>query len=160
MPAASGDDRGLVLYLQHERTWINSLGGQWRNELQVGSEQLLDTSFYQPLEVTQRFFVEPKAFWNRDWENVFYDGAQVARYRFDDRGGRIDLGMNIGNQSQLRVGYLASQREVTLETGSPLLPQLQATDAGIAVSAIHDSRDTAFRPTPRHRRGARVLQER
>src|SRR5271167_2767998 len=28
----SGDNRGFVLYLQHERTWINSLGAQWRNE--------------------------------------------------------------------------------------------------------------------------------
>jgi NTE family protein len=145
--AASGDERGLVLYLQHERSWVNSLGGEWRNELQLGSEQLLQTSFYQPLDVTQRFFVEPKAFWNRDWENVFYAGNDVARYRFDDRGGRLDFGMNIGNQTQLRVGYLASQREVSLETGSPLLPQLQATDAGVVVSAIHDSRDVAFRPT-------------
>ena len=74
---------------QHDRTWVNSSAGLWRNELQVGSEQLVDTSFYQPLDVTQRFFVEPKAFWNRDWENVFYDGAQVARYRFDDGGGRV-----------------------------------------------------------------------
>jgi NTE family protein len=144
---ASGDDRGLALYLQHERTWVNRLGGQWRNELQLGSEQLVNTSFYQPLEVTQRFFVEPKAFWNRDWQNVFYDGANVARYRFDDRGGRLDFGVNISNQSQLRVGYLVSEREVSLETGSPLLPQLQATDAGLVVAAIHDSRDTAFRPT-------------
>jgi NTE family protein len=145
--SASGDDRGLVLYLEHDRTWVNRFGGLWRNELQLGSEQLVSTSFYQPLDVTQRFFVEPKAFWNRDWQNVFYDGANLARYRFDDRGGRLDFGVNISNQAQLRVGYLVSEREVSLETGSPLLPQLQATDAGIVVSAIHDSRDTAFRPT-------------
>src|SRR5208282_2944757 len=107
--AASGDDRGLVLYLQHQRTWLNSLDGQWRNELQLGSQQLLDTSFYQPLEVSQQFFVEPKAFWNRDWENVFYEGNQLARYRFDDAGGRLDFGMNINNQAQLRLGYIASR---------------------------------------------------
>lgn len=144
---AQGDDRQFALYLEHDRTWVNQLGGLWRNELQLGSEQLVSTSFYQPLEVTQTFFVEPKAFWNRDWQNVFYDGANVARYRFDDRGGRFDVGVNISNQSQLRVGYLVSEREVSLEIGSPLLPQLQATDAGIVVSAIHDSRDTAFRAT-------------
>jgi NTE family protein len=55
--------------------------------------------------------------------------------------------MNIGNQAQLRVGYLATQRRVQLETGSPLLPQLRTTDAGIAASAILDTRDTAFSPT-------------
>jgi NTE family protein len=143
----AGDDRGVAFYLQHERTWINRLGGLWRNELQLGSEQLLSTSFYQPFEVKQRFFVEPRAFWNRDWENVFYDSHDVARYRFDDRGGRVDFGVNISNQAQLRVGYLATQRQVSLETGSPLLPQLQATDAGIVVAAIVDTRDTDFQPT-------------
>jgi NTE family protein len=143
----SGDNRGFVLYLLHERTWINSLGAQWRNELQFGTDQVLSTSFYQPLDVGQRFFVEPKLFWNRNWENVFFDDNDIARYQFDDRGGQIDLGMNIGNQAQVRVGYLATQRRVQLETGSPLLPQLQATDSGLAASAILDTRDTPFSPT-------------
>jgi NTE family protein len=143
----SGDDRGFVLHLQHARTWVNDLGGQWRNELQLGSAQVLATSFYQPLDIAQRYFVEPRLFWNRDWQSVFHDHNEVARYQFDDRGGRIDIGMNISDQSQLRVGYIASQRRVTVETGSPLLPQLQATDAGIVVSALYDSRDTPFRPT-------------
>jgi len=143
---ASADDRAFALYLAHERTWVNNLGGTWRNELQLGTVLLVDTSFYQPLDMTQRFFVEPKVSWNRDWENVFYDGAQVARYQFDDRGGRLDFGTNLSNQAQLRVGYFTTQREVTLETGSPLLPQIEATDAGIVTSAIYDSRNTDFRP--------------
>jgi NTE family protein len=143
----SGDNRGFVLYLQHERDWINSLGAQWRNEIQFGTDQVLSTSFYQPFDVAQRFFIEPKLFWNRNWENVFYYDSDVARYQFDDRGGRIDLGMNIGNVAQVRVGYLATQRQVQVETGSPLLPQLRATDAGIAASVILDTRDTPFSPT-------------
>jgi NTE family protein len=145
--SASGDDRGFSFYLQHEREWVNQLGGAWRNEIQFGTDQVLATGFYQPLDVAQRYFVEPKVFWNRNWENVFYDGNDIARYQFDDRGGRIDLGMNIGNEAQIRVGYLASQRRVQLETGSPLLPQLETTDAGLAASAIYDTRDTSFRPT-------------
>jgi NTE family protein len=143
----SGDNRGFVLYLQHERDWINFLGAQWRNELQFGTDQVLSTSFYQPLDVAQRFFIEPKVFWDRNWENAFYNDNDIARYQFDDRGGRIDLGMNIGNQAQVRVGYLATQRQVQLETGSPLLPQLRATDAGLTASAILDTRDTPFSPT-------------
>lgn len=145
--AASGDDRGFVLYLQHERTWIDRLGGKWHNEIQFGSEQALATGFYQPLDVAQRYFVEPTVFWIRNWENAFYDDHDVARYQFDDQGGRLDLGVNIGNQTQVRVGYIASARRVQLAIGSPLLPQLKATDAGVVVSAIHDSRDTPFRPT-------------
>jgi NTE family protein len=145
--SASGDNRGFVFYLQHERTWIDDLGGAWRNEIQLGTNQVVSTSLYQPLDVAQRYFIEPKAFWNQEWENVFYNDFDIARYEFQDAGGRIDLGWNIGNQAQIRLGYLATERKVSLETGSPLLPQIEATDAGIAVSAILDTRDTAFRPT-------------
>jgi NTE family protein len=67
--STSGDDRGFALYLQHNRTWIDRLGAQWRNESQFGTTQILSTSFYQPLDVAQHYFVEPKVFWNRDWEN-------------------------------------------------------------------------------------------
>jgi NTE family protein len=144
---ASGDDLGVVFFLRHERTWVNSLGGQWRNQLQIGSQQLLDTSFYQPLEVTQRYFVEPKAFWNREWENVFYQNQNLARYQFGDWGGRFDFGVNISNFTQVRVGYVASERQASLQTGSPLLPQVNTTDAGIVVSVIHDSRDAETRAT-------------
>jgi NTE family protein len=145
--STAGDDRGFALYLQHSRTWINSLGAEWRNEIQFGTNQLLSTSFYQPLDIAQRFFVEPKVFWQQDWENVFYDGSDIARYKFGDQGGRFDLGINLGNAAQLRVGYLATNRRVELETGSPLLPQLDIRDAGIALSAIYDTRDTPFNAT-------------
>jgi NTE family protein len=145
--STSGDDRGFALYLAHKRTWINSLGAEWRNEIQFGTDQILSTSFYQPLDIAQRFFVEPKVFWNQNWENVFYDGNDIARYKFSDLGGRLDLGVNFGNSAQLRVGYLATDRRVEIETGSPLLPQLDIRDAGIAVSAIFDTRDTSFSAT-------------
>jgi NTE family protein len=145
--STSGDDRGFTLYFQHNRTWINSLGAEWRNEIQVGTNQILSTSFYQPLDIAQRFFVEPKVFWNQNWENVFYDGNDIARYKFSDQGGRLDLGVNLGNSAQLRVGYLATDRRVEIETGSPLLPQVDIRDAGIAGSAIYDTRDTPFSAT-------------
>ena len=145
--STSGDDRSFALYLQHDRTWINSLGAQWRNEIQFGTDQFLSTSFYQPLDVAQRFFVEPKAFGNQVFENVFYDGNNVARYQFGDLGGRLDFGVNLGNVAQVRVGYLATQRSAEVETGSPLLPQLHVRDAGIATSAVLDTRDTPFGAT-------------
>jgi NTE family protein len=145
--STAGDDRGFLLYLQHDRTWINSLGAQWRNEIQLGTDQIVSTSFYQPFDVAQRFFAEPKIFWNQYWENVFFNGDDIARYKFGDLGGQIDLGVNFGNAAQLRVGYLATDRRVELETGSPLLPRVQVRDAGIEVSAIYDTRDTPFSPT-------------
>ena len=59
---SEGGDIGFVIYGKHTRTWVDSLGAEWRNELQLGGETYLSTSFYQPLDAAQRFFVEPRAF--------------------------------------------------------------------------------------------------
>ena len=87
-------DLGFVVYAKHTRTGLNSLGAEWRNQVQLGYFNNLSTSFYQPLDVAQRFFVEPKVFWTRSWEDVFYDNERLARYKFSDWGGTFDVGMN------------------------------------------------------------------
>ena len=59
--ASQDGDLRFALYGRHVRTWINSLGAQWRNEVQVGGQTLVTTSFFQPLDAAHRFFVEPRA---------------------------------------------------------------------------------------------------
>ena len=59
-PRVDGDLR-FNLYGRHVRTWVNSLGAEWRNELQIGGEMLVATSLFQPLDAAHRFFVEPRA---------------------------------------------------------------------------------------------------
>jgi len=148
-------DLGFVVYGKHTRTWLNSLGAEWRNELQLGYYSQLTSSLYQPLDVAQRFFVEPRVTWARSWEDLFLDGERLATYRFSDWGGELDLGVNLGDNAQLRAGYLYTRRRASVETGSPLLPAADRNDAGLTVTATFDSRDTPFNPT----RGAAVALE-
>jgi NTE family protein len=146
--ATQGNDSGFVLYAKADRRWLNSLGLQWRNEVQLGMNNLIATSLYQPLDVAQVFFVEPKVFFSRFYDNIYNtDNERIANYRFDDFGGSMDFGVNFGTRAQLRLGYLYTNRDVTVDTGSSALPEVHAVDAGIASSAIYDTRDTAFNPT-------------
>ena len=145
--ATQSNDSGFVLYIKTDRRWLNSLGLQWRNEIQLGANNILATSLYQPLNVAQTFFVEPKVFFTRAYENVYLDQERIANYRFDDLGGTLDLGVNFGTRAQLRLGYLYTDRDVTVDTGSPELGEVHAVDAGIVSQAIYDTRDTAFNPT-------------
>jgi NTE family protein len=147
MYASAGGDVGFAVYGKHTRTWLNDLGAEWRNEMQLGSETYLTTSLYQPLDAAHRYFVEPKAFWRRSWEDVFHENDRVARYAFGDFAGQVDAGMNFGRTSQARVGYIYSHRKVDLNTGSPLLPEGDRNDAGVIASAVYDTRDTSFNPT-------------
>ena len=140
-------DLGFVVYGKHTRTGLNSLGAEWRNQVQLGYFNNLSTSFYQPLDVAQRFFVEPRLFATRSWEDVFVDNERLARYKFSDRGGNFDAGVNISDDAQIRVGYLYTRRDTSVETGSPILPETTRDDAGLTMAATYDSRDTAFNPT-------------
>jgi NTE family protein len=144
---SEGGDLGFVVYGKHTRTWLNSLGAEWRNEVQLGYFNNISTSLYQPIDLAQRFFVEPQAFWTRSWEDVFVDNERLARYKFSDWGGRADLGANLTDDAQVRVGYLYTRRKAEVETGSPILPETDRTDAGMTVTATFDSRDTPFNPT-------------
>jgi NTE family protein len=144
---SEGGDLGFVIYGKHTRTWLNSRGAEWRNEVQLGYFNNVSTSFYQPLDVAQRYFIEPRLFWTRSWEDVFLDNERLATYKFSDWGGAVDFGTNLNDDAQLRVGYLITRRRAEVETGSTLLPDDERTDAGIQVAATYDSRDTAFNPT-------------
>jgi NTE family protein len=46
MYTSEGGDLAFVVYGKHTRTWINTYGAEWRNELQLGYETLFATSTY------------------------------------------------------------------------------------------------------------------
>ena len=141
--ADGGGDFMFLLGVQHVRHWVNSLGGQWRNQLQIGDESLISTSFYQPFDVAQRTFVEPSLFGERVVEDLYDHGDRLATYEFVDFGGRVELGWNASRYAQLRLGYLFDQRKTHIDTGFPVLPILDVDDAGLTFSGRYDSRDTA-----------------
>jgi NTE family protein len=147
MYASEDGDLTFVLYGKHTRTWLNSLGAEWRNEVQLGGQVLFSTSLFQPLDAAHRFFVEPQASYSRSFEDLFFEDERVARYSFSDLGGKLDFGVNIGSYAQARVGYAYTHRKVDVEIGSPLMPVTERDDAGVLASVEYDSRDTAFSPT-------------
>jgi NTE family protein len=136
-----GGDLLLDLSVEHVRRWINSYGGQWRNRLQFGSDSLVQTSLYQPLNIAQTFFIEPKLLARRSLEDVYNDSNRIARYKFYDIGGLFDVGANLGQAGQLRGGYFASKRRSEVDIGTPLLPNVDTTDAGLTATASYDSRE-------------------
>ena len=47
-------------------------------------------------------------------------------YRFTDLGGNIDVGLDIGGASQVRVGYIDTRRRAEVQTGISQLPEIDA----------------------------------
>jgi len=152
---SSDGDLEFALYGRHTRSWVNSLGAEWRNEMQFGGDSFLQTSLFQPVDTAHRFFIEPSVLVSRTLENIFLDDERVARYEYQDVIGAVDFGVNFGRFAQARLGYVYDSRKVNVDVGSPVLPESEPDDAGISFTVEYDSRDTAFAPT----RGATIALE-
>ncbi len=107
--ADGGSDLKFQVSLQHVRRWLNERGAQWRNTIEIGYETSITTSFYQPFDATQKFFVEPELFAGQTLENLFLDGDHVATVEFRDLGGRVDFGWNLQQAAQAAPGLLGER---------------------------------------------------
>jgi NTE family protein len=143
-----GGDMFAILRLDHDRTWMNSRGGQWHNALQMGRQSLVASDFYQPLDVRQRFFVQPILYSQEKIEDIYLDRDRVARYELRERYGQVDVGVNFGTTTQLRLGLRNGSHEAMVDTGVAALPELErTTDTSYQVRAFLDTRNSVALPT-------------
>ena len=148
LAGASGGDTLFVLRADHRREWANSLGGQWRNSLQLGSQSELETAFYQPLDVPQRFYAESGLAVRRYIENFFDDGNRVARYDLLAAEARVDLGLNFGNSARILSGIRWGATEFDEDIGSiPGFDLERKRDANVVFGAIYDTRNAIALPS-------------
>ncbi|QOJ32342.1 MAG: patatin-like phospholipase family protein [Gammaproteobacteria bacterium] len=147
--AADGDGQlQALLRADGSRTWVNAYGGAWNNTLQIGTQSLVQTDFYQPLDVRQRFFVQPLARVEMNIEDIYSDGERVARYFQREGYGQLDLGMNLDSRAQFRIGLRSGWYEAKRDTGLTVLPEKGWTgDSTIQVGMVWDTRDAVGVPT-------------
>ena len=88
LAAYEAGDLFAIIRLDHDRTWINDKGGRWHNAIQMGRDSLLQSDFYQPLDVHQRFFVQPLAFAEQRREDIYVEDDRVAEYKVRQAYGR------------------------------------------------------------------------
>jgi NTE family protein len=147
MYASSGGDLAFVIHARHERAWLNELGGQWRNEAQLGYGNRIGSSFHQPLDISHHWFVEPRVFAQLMPEDFYVDGERIGTYEYGDLGAGLDFGRNFGSLLQLKTGYSWMSRSVNRDTGIAILPESTRTETLLAFEGTLDSRDSRFSPT-------------
>lgn len=103
--------------LAHTMSWLNSWGGEWRNEVQIGKDSYFSTSFYQPLGEASPIFLMPEIRYESqryDW----YNGSSHADATMKNKTleGSISLGIELGNSSVLTagVGYISAESDVSV----------------------------------------------
>lgn len=101
---------------------VNRLGGEWDSELQVGRTRRLFTGLYQPLGYGSPYFVEPSAEYLNHTFYLFSDTARAAEFSRQTLRGAIDVGREIGDAGEIRVGVTAGKLNTTPHVGGPDLP--------------------------------------
>jgi len=141
-----GDNEFNVL-VQYRRTWINRLGGEWLTEVQIGQNTQLWSEFYQPVDESGRWFVAPYGRIGQQTRGVFAGDDKVADYRVGIGQVGLDAGAVLGTWGQLRAGPVWSRVNARVDTGSPVLPSVKETTAGLRAVLFVDQTDHAWFPT-------------
>ncbi|MGD8375621.1 MAG: patatin-like phospholipase family protein [Acidobacteriota bacterium] len=98
-----------VLIGHYRRELINRLGAEWRNVLRLGSLNDLRSDFFQPLDFSGRWFVNPILDLQRVEEDRFLPSGARERLLLQSWDGELDVGIQIGNRIDIRGGYLGGQ---------------------------------------------------
>ena len=101
----------------HTMGWLNSWGGEWRNEAQIGKDSYFSTSFYQPLGAASPLFLMPEIRYESqryDW----YNGSSHALATLKNKTleGSLSFGLELGKASVFKagIGYVSAQSKVSV----------------------------------------------
>jgi len=146
----SNDFKGDTTYgllLEYTLANINRFGGGWKNKIQLGEQRLFFTEFYQPLEASAwRFFVAPNGQYEVD-PVYLYDGSnRVAEYDIKTAYAGADLGYQLAEFGEVRVGLIKGTTRTALTTGEPTLPERTFHYAGYRASLVYDQIDNTGFP--------------
>ncbi len=115
-----GDAR-FNLLLTHRLTGVNRLGGEWRNRLQLGRVDRVMSEFHQPFAVDDRWFGSVQVDASREPFDLYALGQRIGRYQRTQSMANADVGVNVGNDVEMRVGVVKGNVRMSLDTG--VLPE-------------------------------------
>ena len=92
--------------VQHTRTWLNSWGAEWRNELQIGDVNRLRTALFQPLAPGSPWFAESFAEYTKSHSDVFAtEFRRTDRITTSSTTTAALFGRRLGNTAVARAGF-------------------------------------------------------
>ena len=143
----SGNDE-FKIGAAYTRNALNSLGGELRVLAAFGREDELTFDFYQPLEKSARWFVEPQAFLRREQFHVWEDDSLIAQLDIAGFGAILGIGRNFNTTNLIRMDYEYFRGDADLVVG--VLDFLLDDDVDIGELVFeyrHDSLDSLWYPT-------------
>jgi NTE family protein len=154
-----GGDAYFNLLVSHRHTWINKLGAEWRNDIQIGHTSSFASEFYQPLDTSNYFFVAPHVNHERRSTTLYNGDDRIARYDMNTTLAGLDIGSQFYRYGELRIGAVIGTRDPSLDTGPITLKPSESSVKVRAYTArlIFDQLDSVNFPRSGWRMGAHVF---
>ncbi|NWB85313.1 patatin-like phospholipase family protein [Pseudomonas gingeri] len=139
-------DSAFNLGASYRVNGINSLGGEWLTRAQIGDQQNLYSEFYQPLDTGSRYFVAPYV--NLQTQNVeaTLDNDPIAEYRLERYGFGLNIGRQIANNGEIRLGIGEAWGQADVKIGDRSLPRVSFSEGFYALKYSFDSLDNVYFP--------------
>ena len=140
-----GSSRYNIL-VDYTRRWINSLGAEWKTQINLGSPSGIYSEFYQPLSVNRLFFISPHAEWKQDPVDVYKGHDRLAEYRITSYQGGLDFGIQPWMYGEARVGLQFGKFRADSISGDIDFQRDEATRGAVVVQARLDQLDNVNFP--------------
>jgi NTE family protein len=138
----------LNLALSYRQTQINSLGGEWLTDMQLGYDSFIRTAFFQPLQVRDGAFISPYIFAQRNFVQFYDEEIRLGDFKVYRGQFGLDIGVT-GIFGQLRIGPYISAiiGEPDFGIATPLVEEEDSTQRGLRLQGIYDQMDSVVFPT-------------
>jgi len=141
------DTQGVFsITLQHTRTWVNSWGAEWRNELELGDVRRLLTSFYQPLGPGSPWFVEGSLQAVKSDVDIYDGMRRTDRATREVIGSYALAGRRLGGAGVLRFGVGREHYKTTPTISSRAEESTSDSATVLRVGTLFDTLDNADFP--------------
>jgi NTE family protein len=140
-------DLNVDLTVSHLLNPVNRKGGEWRNTVQLGTNSVLATEFYQPLDPSMAWVFDSRIRYALDYLNLFStEGDALAEYHFRTLEGVAGFGRVFGNWGRLDVAAFRATGSGNARIGSSTFPAVSSDDGGVLVEFVADTLDSTTWP--------------
>ncbi len=123
------------LGLRHTYMPANELGGEWRNEMQIGDNPRLFSEWFQPISLDGDWFIGASGEWERRRVPILDEigGRTIAEFQYSGWEGRTNVGYQFGSEGHTLIGIRTGNGELSERIGDTgiILPNLGVGEAYI-----------------------------
>ncbi len=141
----TSDDFNISLTARYLTFDLLGSGSELRIDGTLGSDPGLGAELYKPVYSTALFVAPYAVVVNRTF-NVIVDDAVVARYGTVSSRLGVNLGANLGRESDVRLGVYLGRQDANVKVGDPGLPSIDGSESVAELNWRFDGQDSPVIP--------------